>query len=416
MSIIPSWSTRMLPTCCLSLLLACSGGAPVVEDEDTDTTPPDAITDLMALHPTSQSATLQWTAPADRRDDGADGSVVAYDLRVADAAITDDDFDQARAVGGVPAPATPGLIQNMIVSGLTPGATSHFSLRSRDAEGNWSAVSDCPHVDCTTPVAVSFPDPGLEQAIRAHVNRPAGGLTSSDVDTILHFTAAGAGIADLTGMQSCLSLRTAQLGDNNIADLAPLRHLIDLRGLFLDANEVSDLEPLADLLDLQQLHLTWNPVTDLSPLVMLQRLRQLTLSGTIIADYTPLTLLGYLNDLYLGGMELQNLDFLVNLRQLRTLNLEINRIQSLEALRYHDMIESLDLMQNGIVDLAPLAGLTNLRNLNLAGNLVADLQPLLDNTGLGTGDAVDLRNNPLSAQALAVQVPALEGRGVVVQH
>ncbi|MBK6900845.1 MAG: hypothetical protein IPH09_16870 [bacterium] len=412
----PSRISSLSPLFCLSLLLACSDGAPVVEDEDTDTTPPDAITDLLALNPTSQSATLYWTAPADRRDDGTDGSVVAYDLRVADATITEDNFDQARAVAGVPAPATPQLIQSMIVTGLTPGATCHFSLRSCDAEGNWSAVSDCPHVDCTAPVAVEFPDPGLEQAIRAHVHRPAGGLTSSDVDTILHFAAAGAGIADLSGMQACLSLRTARLVDNEIAGLEPLRHLIDVRGLYLDANAVSDLEPLAGLLDLQQLHLAWNPVTDLSPLVMLQQIRQLTLSGTVIADYTPLTFLGYLNDLYLGDMELQNIDFLVNLRQLRLLNLEINHIQSLEALRYHDMIESLNLMQNGVVDLAPLAGLTNLRNLNLAGNLVADLQPLLDNAGLGAGDAVDLRNNPLSAQALAVQVPALEGRGVVVQH
>jgi hypothetical protein len=411
-----SQSARVLPTCCLALLLACSGGEPVVEDEDTDTTPPVAVTDLMALNPTSQSATLQWTAPADHRDDGTDGTVVAYDLRVADAAITEGNFAQARAVDDVPAPATAGLIQNTIVAGLTPGAASFFSLRSRDAEGNWSAVSDCPHVDCTAPVAVSFPDPNLEQAIREHVLRPTGELSSSDVDTILHFAAAGAGIADLSGMQACLSLRTARLDDNNIADLEPLRPLLDLHGLFLDANRVSDLGPLADVRGLEQLHLTWNPVTDLSPLILLQRLRQLTLSGTVVADYAPLAALGTLNDLYLGGMELQNIDFLVNLRQLRILNLEINHIQSLEALRYHDMLESLNLRQNGIVDLAPLAGLANLRDVNLAGNLVIDLQPLLDNAGLGTGDTVDLRDNPLSVQALGVQVPALEGRGVIVQR
>ena len=146
MSSLGCRSVRVLAPSCLALLLACSGGSPTVEGEGevTDTTPPVAITDLMTLNVTSQSATLQWTAPADHRDDGSDGGVVAYALKMADARITEGIFAQAQAVGNVPAPLPAGQIQNMVLSGLTPGSTYYFALRSSDDRGNWSAISDCP--------------------------------------------------------------------------------------------------------------------------------------------------------------------------------------------------------------------------------------------------------------------------------
>ena len=56
-----------------------------------------------------------------------------------------------------------------------------------------------PQADCLPLAVVSFPDPGLEQAIREHVHKPSGELHSSDVDTLLHLTAV-VGIVDLSGM------------------------------------------------------------------------------------------------------------------------------------------------------------------------------------------------------------------------
>ncbi len=398
----------------LSLLLGCSGGPGTVEDEDTDTTPPATVTDLMALDVTSQSARLQWTAPADQRDDGAGGAVVAYDLRRSDALITEANFAQAATIGTPPAPLPAGQIQSLVVAGLVAGARHYFALRACDDRGNWSAVSDCPHADCPGTQVIVFPDPALEQAIRAHVGKPVGDLLSSDVDTITHFAAAAAGIDSLVGLEACLSLETASLGGNRIADLSPLRYLEHLVGLYLNSNRIDDLGPLVGLTSLQQLHLMWNPVTDLTPVSYLFSLRQLTLSGTMIANYAPLVGLQHLEDVYLGGMELETIDFVASLTHLRGLNLEINRIYSAEALRWLPALESLNLFQNLVVDLSPLAGLANLRDVNLRHNRVADVQALVDNPGLGAGDSVDLRENPLSAAALAVQIPALEARGVVV--
>jgi Leucine-rich repeat (LRR) protein len=299
-------------------------------------------------------------------------------------------------------PLATGRIQNLLMTGLTPGTTYYFAMKSSDDHGNWSDISDCPHASCLPREVVSFPDAALEQAIREHVHRPAGDLHTSDVDTILHFTAAEAGIVSLSGMQCCSSLQTAQFGGNSITDLMPLTYLYNLRGLYLNSNQVSNLGPLVNLTSLGQLHLIGNPVTNLLPVSYLFSLQQLTLSGTEIADYTPLYGLGHLADLYLGGMNLVNIDF--------------NHIYSAEALRGLVTLESLSLMHNEIVDLAPLTGLVNLREVNLAKNRIADLQALLENTGLAAGDRLDLRENPLTANALSVQILALEARGVVVQR
>ena len=74
------------------------------------------------------------------------------------------------------------------------------------------------------------------------------------------------------------------------------------------------------------------------------------------------------------------------------------------------------LSSNKISDLTPLSGLTNLWLLWLSDNQVSDLQPLVDNEGFGEGDWVDVSFNPLNEESLNVHIPALEARGVDVDH
>ena len=70
---------------------------------------------------------------------------------------------------------------------------------------------------------------------------------------------------------------------------------------------------------------------------------------------------------------------------------------------------------NRQVDVSFLSGLTNLTTLRLSSNSISDLLPLVANTGLSSGDKVDVRNNPLSDQSRNVYIPALRSRGVTVQ-
>jgi hypothetical protein len=158
----------------------------------------------------------------------------------------------------------------------------------------------------------------------------------------------------------------------NIADLTGLEHCASLMELELWANQISDIAPLANLTNLIRLWLEWNQIGDLSPL----------------ADLTNLTVL----DLYQN--QIINISPLVNLTNLTRLYLTLNQIR----------------------DVSPLTNLTNLTLLQLDYNQINDIRPLVQNEGLGSGDLVSLRHNPLSSDSINLYIPQLEARGVTVQY
>lgn len=118
-----------------------------------------------------------------------------------------------------------------------------------------------------------------------------------------------------------------------------------------------------------------------------------------------------------GALELpQAADILASaLRDLQVLNAEYQYIVDLTGLGYCSNLEELDLSDNIVKNIDSLSGLTNLTNLDLSFNDIVNMGPLVNNPGLGTGDIVDLANNPLSNQACNVDVPILQGRGVTVR-
>ena len=89
-------------------------------------------------------------------------------------------------------------------------------------------------------------------------------------------------------------------------------------------------------------------------------------------------------------------------------------ITDLTGLEYAVNLTWLDLASNDITNVSVLEGLTNLTHLILSGNNVTDLAGLVANTGLGTGDTVDLADNPLNATSQSTHIPALRKRGVSV--
>ncbi len=91
-----------------------------------------------------------------------------------------------------------------------------------------------------------------------------------------------------------------------------------------------------------------------------------------------------------------------------------NSITDLTPLSGLIRLERLYLSRNRLTDLKPLSGLTSLRSLSLSVNSITDISPLVSNTGLGTGDLVDVENNPLSAMSYKTHIPALQDRGVIV--
>src|SRR5262245_23352816 len=103
-----------------------------------DTTPPSAVSDMFVEAFSSTMISLDWTAPG---DDGTAGPAAEYDLRRATTPITEANFAQATHLTTA-APHEPGCLEIFDATGLSPCTTYWFALKTRDAEGNWSAISN----------------------------------------------------------------------------------------------------------------------------------------------------------------------------------------------------------------------------------------------------------------------------------
>ena len=122
-----------------------------------DNTAPSAITNLLAIQPTGNSALLTWNAPG---DDGSSGIAAAYDIRWSTSPIDAGNFAQATPFATVPDPLVAGLPQTFVALGLQPLTTYWFAIRTRDESTNWSAISNVATVatialDTTAPAAVT---------------------------------------------------------------------------------------------------------------------------------------------------------------------------------------------------------------------------------------------------------------------
>ena len=103
-----------------------------------------------------------------------------------------------------------------------------------------------------------------------------------------------------------------------------------------------------------------------------------------------------------------------DMERLTTLDADRADISDLTGLEYATNLTHLYLADNRISDISALSELTNLLVLHLNNNNIADISPLVTNTGLGSGDSVDVRGNPLSAESINTHIPTLQSRGVTV--
>jgi hypothetical protein len=117
------------------------------------------------------SITLAWTAPG---DDGTAGTAAGYDLRYSIVPMTTSSFATATQASGLPRPATPGTRQSVVVGGLQVNSVYYFALKTVDASGNWSGMSN---VVVYTPPGPGGPPPETPLAFSAPRPNPAKDLT-----------------------------------------------------------------------------------------------------------------------------------------------------------------------------------------------------------------------------------------------
>jgi WD40 repeat protein len=218
--------------------------------------------------------------------------------------------------------------------------------------------------------AVKFPDPEFEAAIRQRIGKPEGQITETDLQGVTLLSAENKGISDITGIERCVNLGILSLSGTKIEDISPLSALTNLRLLSLANSKVTDISPLSNLTNVEVLILAINRIVDIQPLSNLTNLETLTLADNQVTDISALS----------------------HLTRLRKLALDCNQI----------------------VDVKPLSNLPRLMSLGLYRNQVSDISPLVSNPGIGRGDEIRLRRNPLNDEAYDVHIPALQEGGVKV--
>jgi len=135
---------------------------------------------------------------------------------------------------------------------------------------------------------VSFPDPGLEAAIRDALTKPAGDILDTDLVGLASLNAVNQNIVNLNGIQYCSDLEHLWLDRNEIVDISPLSGLTNLVELKLYANRIADISSLSGLTNLTKLWLGGNNIYDISPLANLTNLAILDLHDNRINDITVL--------------------------------------------------------------------------------------------------------------------------------
>ena len=319
------------------------------------------------------------------------------------------------------------------------------------------------------PTTVDIPDPNLRNAIEKALGKASGAtITMPDMETLTALYATNNNIINLTGLETATNLTELGLRDNSILDISPLAGLTNLTLLDLRDNSISNISPLARLTNLTTLQLARNNITNISPLAGLTNLKQLALRTNSISDLSPLvqnTGLGngesvnvrenplsalsintHIPTLQSRGVIVTFDEIVVppktvnipdtNLRNaiekvlgkapgatitvgdmetLTTLNAANKNIINLTGLETAANLTELDLQNNFISNLSYLSKLTKLQRLYLQDNSISDLSYLAGNIGLGSGDKVNLKGNPISTISINTYIPTLQSRGVTVE-
>jgi Leucine-rich repeat (LRR) protein len=238
------------------------------------------------------------------------------------------------------------------------------------------------------------PDPALAAAITKYlpVGQPEGPLTPEKLESMILVNARDTPIRDLSGLERCTKLQFLFLAGSQASDLTPLAKLERLESLTISMSKVRDVTPLAGLTNLQYLDLSGNEISDLKPLAKLTMLKDLNLSGNRIADLAPLAGLTALQSLTLDDNQVIDLAPLAGLKTLTNLSVRRNKVVSAAPLA--DMnVEILHLDRNQITDLTPLVAMFR--------------QPAPSSRPAFLYRSLTIRENPLSADAVAHQVPEL---------
>ncbi len=130
--------------------------------QQNDGDAPDAIDDLAASDVAITTITLTWTSPSD----SGNGSASVYDIRYSTSPITAGNFSGATKYLNPPAPKAAGIKDTLAISGLLPGTTYYFAIKSADFFGNFSSVSNIIEQATNFAPVISLSSTSLTQSLQ----------------------------------------------------------------------------------------------------------------------------------------------------------------------------------------------------------------------------------------------------------
>jgi len=128
-----------------------------------DTIPPATVSDLRQ-DMGKFTMVVHWTAPG---DDGTSGTAAQYDVRYSTSALNSSNFSTTGTAITTGTPDAPGTTECADVSGLSSCTTYYVAIETKDAAGNWSAISNLPNAktSCSTNKLVSCEDGDRAQPV-----------------------------------------------------------------------------------------------------------------------------------------------------------------------------------------------------------------------------------------------------------
>ncbi len=275
----------------------------------------------------------------------------------------------------------------------------------------------------------------------------------ADATRLTNLAIGGNPVADLSSLQAMAALKSLAASDTMVSDIGALAGLAALGTIRLDDAEVSSIAALASLRgagDGISLSFARNMIADLSPLLQIEGIRRgdvlrfegnplgtdatdmhiptlrergamvFTGGGVAIPDAALRARL--LRQLGKSGGEMVSGDDMLAVTSFAAKaepfwwrwDVAYTPIRDLSGLEAAQNLTRLHLDGQRVADISALAGLAELADVRLMHNRIEDIAPLVANEGLGDGDSVQLRGNPLNVESIDAHIPALEARGVMV--
>jgi len=242
----------------------------------------------------------------------------------------------------------------------------------------------------TSAQTISIPDPGLDAAVRAALNKPTGPLTQQDMLNLTILNAHDRNISSLVGLEAARNLNILFLHSNRLTNFSLPSAFTNLVALNLSANSIKDVSLPSGMKNLFSLIILNNPLTNLTLPPDLTRLEEIDVENNQLTSFNlPPTLTG-LGFLGLGFNSLTNVSLPGGLTNLDTIRLSGNSLPNFNVPTGLSRLTQLYLNQNQLTNFTLPASVTILHVLDLSSNQLTNLNLPGDQTNL---IFLDLDNN-----------------------